>query len=108
MEKIQSAKELKEIDKFAARLDDEIKIKLARQEKSAISFLQYYEKKLRQENEILFSYMINTKIPYWIKWIKKYKWMPPSMPMILNELWELYIYFKWRKDAEKNVFNKTI
>ena len=91
---------LKWCDDLVEKLDKEREAKWARQEHNALKLLSYYKNLFQKENAILFDYAITVKIPYWIHWVKKYKWIAPSIISYLNDIWKIYAFLKYRKETE--------
>lgn len=78
------------IDETYAEVCHNKEIKLEKQVVKALRMLRYWADKMEAENNSTFWYTLNVKIPYWERWIKKYKIATPSMKLYLTNQWDEY------------------
>lgn len=79
-----------ELSEYIVMLDSREEKLLDKQMNNGLRLLNRWEQIFREGNKNLFEYMLETKIPYWKRWVKKYKWVAPSIPAHLEEVLEVY------------------
>ena len=91
---------MNELDEHFAMQDRKEEKILNKQMDSGLRMLARWETMFKEECPRLSKYTIEVKIPYLRHWIKKYKWVAPSIPRLLQERWEAYRSFKLSGDTK--------
>lgn len=84
----------KELDEYIAMKDAKEQKILNRQLNNGLRMIARWETLFKETNKGRFEYMLELQLPCWKKWITKYKWVAPSIPACLDEIWEGYQHFK--------------